>query len=228
NYGIGWLEPFTHQRFSFNTIYVADPFFSIPSGIICVYLIFQKSTHHKRIVWARRALQLTGLYLIYALFNKFTIESDVSNIAKQQGIHYERHFTTPSPFNTWLWFVVLEDRNGFYIGYRSVFDKKKTMDLHWYPQNKSLLKSIADHKEVMDLKQFSQGYYTLEQKKDTLIFNDLRFGQVIGWHDPTQPFAFHYYLNHPEDNNLVVQRGRFAKINAETMKSFWRRIRGEG
>ena len=29
NYGIGWLEPFSHTRFSFNVIYVADPFFSI-------------------------------------------------------------------------------------------------------------------------------------------------------------------------------------------------------
>src|SRR5688500_20343201 len=27
NYGIGLLEPFSHQRFSFNTMFVADPFF---------------------------------------------------------------------------------------------------------------------------------------------------------------------------------------------------------
>lgn len=228
NYGIGWLEPFTHQRFSFHTIYVADPFFSIPSGLVCLYLIFQKNTHHKRIIWAKRALQITSVYLIYALFNKFTIEGDVDHIAQEQGIQYKRHFTTPAPFNTWLWFVVLEGNDGYYAGYRSVFDKTKTMDLHWYPKNEQLLRGIADHKEVMDLKQFSQGFYTVEQRQDTLVFNDLRFGQVIGWYDPTQPFAFHYYLNHPEDNNLVVQRGRFAKINAVTMKSFLRRIKGEG
>jgi len=30
---------------------------------------------------------------------------------------------------------------------------------------------------VMDLKTFSQGYYTVEKWKDTLVFNDLRFGQ---------------------------------------------------
>ena len=29
NYGVGLFEPFSHQRISFNAIYVADPFFSI-------------------------------------------------------------------------------------------------------------------------------------------------------------------------------------------------------
>ncbi len=27
NYGVGWFEPFNHDRISFNTVYVADPFF---------------------------------------------------------------------------------------------------------------------------------------------------------------------------------------------------------
>jgi inner membrane protein len=45
--------------------------------------------------------------------------------------------------------------------------------------------------EVQELKTFSQGFYTIEKKQDTLIFNDLRFGQEIGWHDPSQPFACH-------------------------------------
>ncbi|HTF20807.1 MAG TPA: metal-dependent hydrolase, partial [Chryseolinea sp.] len=27
-YGTGWFEPFSHRRFSFNAVFVADPFFS--------------------------------------------------------------------------------------------------------------------------------------------------------------------------------------------------------
>src|SRR5215213_1182998 len=32
NYGTGWFEPFYHQRISFHTVFVADPFFSIWIG----------------------------------------------------------------------------------------------------------------------------------------------------------------------------------------------------
>jgi len=40
NYGVGWFEPFSHRRISFNAIYVADPFFSIWPGIACIALIY--------------------------------------------------------------------------------------------------------------------------------------------------------------------------------------------
>ncbi len=39
NYGVGWFEPFTHDRISFNIIYVADPFYSIWLGIGFIVLI---------------------------------------------------------------------------------------------------------------------------------------------------------------------------------------------
>ena len=43
NYGVGWWEPFSHQRISFNAIYVADPFFSLWPAIACVALIYLKT-----------------------------------------------------------------------------------------------------------------------------------------------------------------------------------------
>ena len=88
------------------------------------------------------------------------------------------------------------------------------------------MKEIRDHHEVDNLKKFSQGFYTVEKKGDTIVFNDLRFGQEVGWYDYKQRFAFHYYINHPEDNKLVVQRGRFAQWNKTTISSFVRRIEG--
>jgi len=79
---------------------------------------------------------------------------------------------------------------------------------------------------VQDLIRFSQGFYTIENWGDTLVFNDLRFGQIIGWHDPKERFVFHYFLQLPDANTLVIQRGRFAKWNWETTRSLIRRMRG--
>jgi inner membrane protein len=47
-----------------------------------------------------------------------------------------------------------------------------------------------------------------------------------GWADPNPRFAFYYYLQYPDDNTLIVQRGRFSKWNKETISEFFDRIKG--
>ena len=227
SYGVGWFEPFSHTRVSLHAIFVADPFFSLAPGIACLALIILHMDHRHRIAWARLGCTVTLIYLAYSLINKFTVDTEVKKIAAKQGIQYDRHFITPSPFNTWLWFFVLENKDGYTTGYRSVFDTSDSLKVSWHPRNEYLLEGIKDHKEVQDLKKFSQGYYIVEKRGDTLNFNDLRFGQEIGWYDPGQPFAFHYYLTHPADNKLVVQRGRFAQWNRKTFLAFLGRIKGD-
>lgn len=225
NYGTGWFEPFSHERISFHTIFVVDPIFSLPAGIACLALFFLPSNHARRVAWSKAAISYTLLYLCFALFNKYMVTKDVMRLTEKQHIRYQRSFTTPTPFNTWLYFVVLEQKDGYQIGYRSFFDKADdSLRLNYFPRNEAMLEEIDDHQEVDNLKRFSQGYYTVEKRKDTVVFNDLRFGQEVGWYDPSQPFAFHYYLTHPEDNRLVVQRGRFAQWSTATTKSFIHRI----
>jgi inner membrane protein len=89
-----------------------------------------------------------------------------------------------------------------------------------------LLKPIADHEGLQKLIRFSQQFYTVEKYNGTLVFNDLRFGQIIGWEKPKEQFVFHYFLQHPEDNTLVVQRGRFAKWDWQVVKALLKRIHG--
>jgi inner membrane protein len=100
------------------------------------------------------------------------------------------------------------------------------MDFQYFPRNDSLLKPIADHGDLQKLIRFSQQFYTVKKYDTTLVFNDLRFGQIIGWQKPREQFVFHYFLQHPEGNTLVVQKGRFAKWDWNVVKALWKRIRG--
>ncbi len=226
NYGVGWFEPFSHYRISFNTIYVADPFFSVWPGIAFVALLFLKRRNHKRKYWWRFAIIMSSLYLCYSITNKIKIDSDVKQIVRHQKIHYTKYFTTPTALNNWLWYVVMGNDSGFYVGFRSVFDTKKEIDFEFFPRNNSLLAPVHNHEDLQKLIRFSKGFYTAEKWNDTLVFNDLRFGQIIGWHNTKEKFVFHYFLQHSADNRLVVQRGRFAKWNWEIMKSLFKRIEG--
>ncbi len=226
NYGVGWFEPFSHYRISFNTIYVADPFFSVWPGIAFVALLFLKRRNNKRKFWWQFAIIISTLYLCYCITNKIKIDSDVKQIAVHQKIHYTKYFTTPTALNNWLWYVVMANDTGFYVGFRSLFDTKKEIDFKFFPRNDSLLAPVHNHEDLQKLIRFSKGFYTAEKWNDTLVFNDLRFGQIIGWLDPEEKFVFHYFLQHSADNRLVVQRGRFAKWNWEIMKSLFKRIEG--
>ena len=226
NYGIGWLEPFSHVRFSFNIIYVADPFFSVWPGIAFLMLIILNPLSPKRKFWWKFGVIIPFIYLGYCSINKIKINNDVKKIFIAQHIPHERYFTTPAPLQNWLWYVVAGNDSGYYVGFRSLFDSKRKMDFQYFPRNDSLLKPIADHEDLQKLIRFSQQFYTVEKYNGSLIFNDLRFGQIIGWQNPKEQFVFHYFLQHPEDNILVVQRGRFAKWDWNVAKTLWKRIQG--
>jgi len=226
NYGIGWFEPFSHVRISFDVIFVADPFYSIWLGIACLALLILDSKAPARRHWIRLSLILSSLYLVYALYNKSFIQRDVTTSLHNQVIPYSRLRTTPSPLNNWWWFFVAEVDSGYYVGFRSVFDNRNRVDLNYFPRQASLLASVEDKEDVKKLLRFSKGYYTVENQHDTIVFNDLRFGQITGWSNPRGKFAFHYYLNYPKANSLVVQRGRFANWNKETVRVLIQRMAG--
>lgn len=226
-YGTGWFEPFSHLRVSFNLLFVADPLFSIWPGIAFGVLLFARTTYAARRRWAFAALLLSLLYIGVSVFNKATVDQAVQNMARREGIQYKRYFSTPTPLNNMLWFVVLQDDDGFHIGHRSVLDPPAdTTLLQYRPQHKEWLQPLKDVEEVHRLIRFSQGYYVIDKYDSTLLFNDLRFGQMIGWQDPHAGFVFHYYLQRPDENRLVMQRGRFHKWNRKAVHSLFRRIRG--
>jgi inner membrane protein len=225
NYGMGLLEPFDTMRIALHTIFVADPLFSIWPFFALIILLIIGRNHRRRVVLASIGIILAGIYLAFACINKINVESRFSHSLQHQGIAYERKLTTPTPFNNLLWFVTAGGEDGFYVGYRSVFDESDTTSLQYFPRNDELLKEVKNREDVKNLIRFSQGFYTVEKWGDTIIFNDLRFGQVAGWVDPKEKFVFHYFLDHPDDENrLVVQRGRFEGWNRKTVKKLWEKI----
>lgn len=226
SYGTGLFEPFTDQRISFNVIFVADPFFTIWPLIAMITLISMKRSNPKRLKLAVLTLLISVSYMSVCLLNKAVINSRAEKTFAQHGFTLKKYFTSPAPLNNMLWYVVAEADSGFYIGYSSIFDRDRNIHLEYYPQNNHLLKGVSNQDEVAKLKRFSQGYYTIEKVEETVVLNDLRFGQIAGWDTPRAKFVFYFFLEKPDMNLLVVQRGRFTGWNKKTLRSFWNRIKG--
>lgn len=225
-YGTELLYPFNDTRFSFNLLFVADPFFSFWPLIAFVWLLFAKSKYPYRKTIATCAIGLSILYTGYAYTNKRSVEKVVVQNLSNRHITASGYFTSPTILNSWLWYIVVKQADGYKIGYRSVFDKTDSIYFEDIKQNEALIDEAPDKADALRLVQFSSGYYTIDKWNDTLVLNVLRFGQ-IGWQDPSARFAFHYFLNKPEDNKLLVQRGRLKNMSREKIRSFIRRIKGE-
>ena len=250
-YGTGWFEPFNSYRVTFNVLFVADPLYSCWLGIAFLALLILRRDSPARKRWARFGLVLSSVYLCFCLVNKWRIDRVVERQLRQQAIPYARFFTTPTPLNSLLWYVVATDSNGDeYTGYRSVFDAPgRPIVFRLRPRGDSLVRGEGGRvglgaagrvvqagsgvveqgggRDVGYLLRFAQGYYTIERWGDTLVFNVPRFGEVRGWDDPGARFVFHYYLNDPGHNGMVVQRGRLAGWDRKAWRDFIRRIGGE-
>lgn len=225
-YGTAWFEPFSHYRVSFNSMFVADPLFTIWPLIAAIALATMGIAHRKRATIAMVALTCSALYLATGVLFKTGIDKQAHKSLQQNGITPQRYFSTPTPLNNLLWYVVAKSDSGFYIGYRSVLDKRDTTSFRYVCQNNYLLNNAANQTDINRLVRFSQGFYTAELRHDSLVFNDLRFGEIAGWTDSVPQCVFYYYPQLPGANELVVQRGRFAKWDGAALKAFIRRIRG--
>lgn len=223
-YGTGWFEPFSHYRVAFNTMFVADPLFTLWPLAASILLIARPRHLPQKRRWAASALLLSALYLASGIAFKTTIDCRIRRELATRNIPQGRYFSTPTPLNNILWYIVAESDSGFYIGYRSLFDKDSATYFRYACRNAALLNAATNRQDIDRLVRFSQGFYTVELVRDTLRFNDLRFGEILGWADTVSHCVFYYYPQLPGANDLVVQRGRFAKWDGEKLRQFIRRI----
>ncbi|MEO6681451.1 MAG: metal-dependent hydrolase [Ginsengibacter sp.] len=229
SYGTGLLEPFSDHRFSFDVLFVADPLFSIPLIIAATALLILKTNHPARMKWIIPGLILPCLYLIYAFSNKNSIHDHISKSLESQQIPVTNFVTTPTVFNTWLWYIMAPVDSGVYIGYRSIYDDENYVTpFEFFPKNEHLLSTIDSTEDIVFLKKLADGNYTFEQAHDSLIFNVPRFGRIAGWDSISTGFNFQFYLNEGYDNNLLIQKGRAKEINSKTFTKMINRIKGYG
>ncbi len=226
-YGTGWFEPFNHARVSFNTLFILDPFFAIPM-IICsiALLIINKNSYPRRTWWSLSGLSISLLYLLVTFGFKLSIMRFIEKDLSSKNISYNEYMATPTAMNNLLWYSVVKSNSDFYVGYRSLLDRSGSMTWEYYTKNDSLLIPFHNSNDIQNLKQFSKGYYTVTKQDSTLIFSDMRFGQLVGWEYKQAPFVFNFNLIHTQGNATKLQQGRFKSIQGRDLSLLIERIKG--
>jgi inner membrane protein len=225
-YGTGWFEPFSSYRVTFNTIFVADPFYTLPFLICVLIAIIAKNKSPKRVKWNKAGLYISTAYLLFTIVNKWHVHSEVADAFAKKNIHATDFVTTPTPLNNFLWMIYEPDSTGYWMGYYSVFDKTNDIDFFRVPKNDSLLKPFENGESAKLLKRFSKGYYCMTMHQDDVYFNDIRFGQVGGWNGADPAFVFSFKLSDDGKSEQSLDRTKFKTSMSEVFLSLIKRAKG--
>jgi inner membrane protein len=226
SYGTGWFEPFSHARVSFNTLFILDPFFMLPILVGSIILLILKSTSDKRLKISKLALSISFIYLAITVMIKLYVNNTIAKDLAAQKIPHTDFMVTPTPLNNLLWYVVTKDSGDCRVSYYSVFDKKSDLDYYAIPKNDSLLTPYKSSGEVQKLLVFSKYYYSVNKTDSSILFNDLRFGQIGGWYDPDAPCVFSFDITR-RNNAAHIQQGRMKAIDSKPLTELVKRIKGK-
>jgi len=226
-YGTQVFQPFSDYQVGFNNISIIDPLFTVPLLLVIVVALFLRRSPFARRVVVLIGLALSTVYMTATIVIKLHAESVVEQSLTRQGISYERLMTAPTLFNTVLWRATAEVSDGFYVGYYSLFDTRSEIDFRHISRNEILLADIRDSRAVKQLLWFSDGWYTVKESSDSsLIFSDLRFGEIHTDSERQGQSVFNWRLETNQSGSTMSQLDPEVEDAGKAMRFLWNRIRG--
>lgn len=181
---VGW--PLPVRRVAFNHLFIIDLCFTMPLLVSLVWLVFLRT---KKQLPKRRRLNAWGLglaaaYVLLSVGMKFVASAGFDADLVRRGAIYQRRMEAPTPMNILLWRAVVERRDEFWVGYRSVFEFRST-PVRWtvYPKGKEVLAGMEDLREVKTLQWFTAGWWIARPHAKGAWIGDLRFDEARSWGD---------------------------------------------
>jgi len=218
NYGTEFFWPFK-LRWTFNSVFVIDPLYTIPFGLLLLIALFLKRESSLRRKLNYSGIIYSSLYLLWGVAVKLTILSHSTHYFKNQDIENSRTIVTPMPFTSFYWLILAENEDNFYFGYKSLFysfDENETVII---PKHQELLDELKwsgkDYTE--QLKFITQNYYSTEKKGDTLFCYDLRFGESSPFTNGQVETPFLGY-------GMVIDNGIVNKTFGTSPRRFWDKV----
>jgi inner membrane protein len=227
-YGTQLFWPLASPPVMWSTIFIIDPLYTIPLlvGVIAILIRPLKA-------WAGRTLAVglllsTG-YLAWTWSAKLYVEERVimtleSHIDSPAASHEQSIaiYTTPAPFNSLLWRIVVLRGDDYLEGYYSFLDSDRPIEFDAYPKNNELFAQVKNFWAAKRLDWFAQGFIKSSMVGDYLVISDLRMG-----------FEDNYVFNHAiarignphyhEIESILLPSG----LNAEDLPLVWNRLLGK-
>jgi inner membrane protein len=216
-------------KLSWNNIFVVDPIYTVPF-MICVGTVLFIRRDNARRRWVNWfGIGISSAYMLFTIVCKRIAVGAIAASLDRQHIPYVDFSTRPTPFNSILWSVNVDAGDHYLLGYHSLLDTKPEVEFVLVDKGLQNLGPWADHDKVRRLQVLSDHNFVVRSKSDTIVFNDLRFGQM-GEPSPDKPFVFAYLLV-PTNGDLRVELIPPGPPRGEDLgtllNELWERVKGE-
>lgn len=174
-YGTQLWWPLDVRPTMWSTLFIIDPAYTLPLllGVLAAAI---GATKH----WTGRALAIglavSTLYLGWSWIGKSLVEANANDVLARIGLADAPVFSTPTPFNTLLWRVVVMTNDGYLQGYDSLLVNARPITFDSYPSRNQLLDDASGVWAVRRLRWFASDFLKVDVRDNRLVLTDLRMG----------------------------------------------------
>ena len=226
NYGTQLFLPFSNYRVALNSIFIVDPFYTVPMMFLLIIAMFINRKKELRYNFNKVGLIIAHFYLLFTLLNKLYMEMIFENALKEKSYSFSRYYTCPLPLQTALWTCLAEDTNGFHVGYYSWFDKSKDIAFRYFPKNDNGLDELKKTFSLKRLSWFTNGYHIFTRKNGELSLNDLRFGKTGGSFNNPGDFIYSWKISQNKGRTEIDRIEPPFKWDPNVLEELKQRIKG--
>lgn len=205
-YGTQLMWPITEYPVGTSNLFIIDPLYTLP----LLFAFFAALVPFTSIKLKQKinhvALMLSSLYIIWTFTAKIAIDNKVEQALAINNIEVGAYMSTPAPFNTLLWRIVVVQANKeqYYEIYASVFDTPKELSITEYKSSPALISGIDDDWRIERLQWFTKGVYAISTYRDKVLLSDLRMGVQCA-------YVFNFAVGKIEEK--TVELGDFEKVS---------------
>jgi len=175
-YGTQIFWPFVTTPVGWSTVFIIDPLYTVPLLVGLVAILAWRGEPEKARRLNRAGLMLSTLYLGWSVAAKLEVERVARDQLAQMNLAAAPLLSTPAPFNTLLWRLVVMTDDGYLEGYRSLLDGAEPIAFTAHASDPELLDAVADDWAVERLRWFTRGFYRVRAVGDGVVISDLRMG----------------------------------------------------
>ncbi len=222
-YGTQIFWPFSEYPVTWSTIFIIDPMYTVWLIIGVLFALNMSRNYDTGHRLNGVGLLLSSIYLLFTVGGKVYIERIVDSTIERQQIPHTEVLTTPAPFNTLLWRIVIVGEEGYYEGFYSFLDRSDMVQFTKYQSRPELLDEIQESWAVQRVQWFTKGVYRVLEKEGEIIMTDLRMGQ--------EPFyTFSFIVGRREGGEITpvpTARAPTERGGLDQIKWVWKRIWSE-
>lgn len=216
SYGTQLWWPLSVNPSTWSSIFIIDPLYTLPLLIPVLWGLRRRTPFStKPFTWG---LALSSVYLASTLVSKYYAEQPVRQLMAEQHIQ-GKLFSTPTPFNSLLWRVLIVEPEQYHETYVSLLDQHEPS---WesYPRGAKWQPIAQQSAHYQRLQWFTSDLTQLLRSGDQLVVSDLRMGNSHG-------YAFNFAIankDHAHWKAILPSRWKQSAYNPDQLKHLWQRI----